>query len=705
MLHRFLSRHTPSRPTLRRVLGMAYPLFAGWLVLYVARLFYGEMLTQTGGEWSAPLDDVFIHFDFARSTARGYPFQWSEGNGYSSGNTSLTYPFVLALGYWVGFRDTYLMVWAAIVACCCVFAFLLVVPRLARGLPPPARFLLPIAVFSVGALSWSLFSGMEVAWFLAVWAIALSLALDHRRAPSLRQPSLGWKLGLAGVLLVTTRPEASTSIAVLGCSAAVFVARSSHSLRPALMTLMRSGLPSLAALLTQAIVNRLLTGEFAAAGALVKLAWYSPYMPPHEKWTTYLFHVQYAFLRNIDYHFSTVPVLGWIPVALAVIALLSPRTRASAAILLSSAVSFLLLVAMNGQVRWQNERYTMPAVAWLLVAAALGLGVLLFRPRSVLPPLTAMPRLTLAVAAVVAFAIVQTPRTRDQISFFARASRNIRDQHITTGRLLRHHMRPPPRRVLVGDAGAIIYASDLPGLDIIGLGGFKGLPFARASSNGPGAIIELIERIPPEDRPDVFAIYPSWWDVIPIWFGKQIATVPVEGNVICGGNEKVIYAADWRLLNSGARPSSLKYGDVIVDQLDIADVVDERNHAYQFPHPDAGYVELRILTDPFDDGRDALDGGRRIPDGGVERFELTPHLSAPAMRLIVRTAPSFPGKVEVAMNGAPIGDLVLEPSERWVELSLPLPAPIEPGQRATFTFTARSTPRWVNYHVWLVASP
>ncbi|PKN39935.1 MAG: hypothetical protein CVU63_13470, partial [Deltaproteobacteria bacterium HGW-Deltaproteobacteria-20] len=79
-------------------------------------------------------------------------------------------------------------------------------------------------------------------------------------------------------------------------------------------------------------------------------------------------------------------------------------------------------------------------------------------------------------------------------------------------------------------------------------------------------------------------------------------------------------------------------------------------------------MELRILTDPFDDARDALDGGRRIPDGGVEHFELTPHLSAPSMRLIVRTAPSFPGKVEVAMNGEHIGNLALEPSARWVEL-------------------------------------
>src|SRR5438105_4470490 len=82
---------------------------------FAAHAFYGYMRVQTGGEWSAPLDDVFIHFDYARATARGYPFQWSEGNGFSSGNTSLSYPFVLAFGYWVGFRGLLLMKWAAIV--------------------------------------------------------------------------------------------------------------------------------------------------------------------------------------------------------------------------------------------------------------------------------------------------------------------------------------------------------------------------------------------------------------------------------------------------------------------------------------------------------------------------------------------------------------------------------------------------------------
>src|SRR3954469_15004301 len=60
-----------------------YGAFSSACVLYAAVAFYGYMLLQPRGPWSAPLDDVFIHFDYARATARGYPFQWSEGNGFS----------------------------------------------------------------------------------------------------------------------------------------------------------------------------------------------------------------------------------------------------------------------------------------------------------------------------------------------------------------------------------------------------------------------------------------------------------------------------------------------------------------------------------------------------------------------------------------------------------------------------------------------
>lgn len=706
MLEQVLHRTAASgRRALRRLDAVAYPLLAGALVLVVARWFYASLLTETGGEWSAPLDDVFIHFDFARAAARGYPFQWSEGNGYSSGNTSLTYPFILAFGYWIGFRQMRLMLWAAIVACCSVFGFLLVLPRLARGLPRPARFLIPVTVLSVGALDWSLFSGMEVAWFLLLWAVGLSFALDHQHSPAHRRGALGWYLGIAGALVVATRPEGATAVAVLGFTAAWFVWQRTRRVGPTVATTARAGVPGVALLAAQAVVNYVLTGDAAAAGALVKLAYYNPYMTPQEKWDTYLFHLEYAIRRNIEHHFADVPAYGWIPVALAVVALLSPRTRRSAVILVSSSVSFILLVAMNGQVRWQNERYTMPAVAWLLVAAALGLGVLLFPRRSPLPRITWVPRIALGLAVATLFAVHQAPKMRDQIWFFGRASRNIRDQHVTAGRVLRHQLRPPPQRVLVGDAGALIYASDLPGLDIIGLGGYRGLPIARSSVHGLGATVELIERIPHDERPDVFALYPTWWGKFPLWFGRHVTSVWVEGNVICGGAEKAIYAADWRLLNTGVRPATLREGEVVADALDVADIVDERQHTYQFPKPQAGFVDMRVLADPVVPTRDVLDSGRRIPEGRTESFELRSPMSAPSMRLIVRTAPSKAGRVVVTMDGRPIGELPLEPSDGWAEVSLPLPAPLPPGQPVSFTLTPRDVYGWVNYHVWLIASP
>src|SRR6202012_4994833 len=78
---RFLDRLASWWP---RLDGPFYVIFAGACVLHAALTFYGSLHRQTHGVWSAPLDDVFIHFDYARATAPGYPFQWSAGNGVFS---------------------------------------------------------------------------------------------------------------------------------------------------------------------------------------------------------------------------------------------------------------------------------------------------------------------------------------------------------------------------------------------------------------------------------------------------------------------------------------------------------------------------------------------------------------------------------------------------------------------------------------------
>src|SRR5450432_763090 len=228
-----------------------YVLFAGVCTLFVACRFYASLKLQTLyayawarpdlyeffvrekvlGSWSAPLDDVFIHFDFARETARGHPFQWSEGAGYSSGGTSLLYPFVLAAGFALGFRKLELMAWAAIVACVGVFALLIATRRLCASLPRAVSYLFPPGVLCVGALDWSLFSDMEVALFLALWGGAL-IAWDDLSAAA-REPTRSLSkptaiLGAWGAAVVATRPEGAAALIVLAVSA-IWLARSRGS--------------------------------------------------------------------------------------------------------------------------------------------------------------------------------------------------------------------------------------------------------------------------------------------------------------------------------------------------------------------------------------------------------------------------------------------------------------------------------------------
>ncbi|MCL2724384.1 MAG: hypothetical protein FWD69_08105 [Polyangiaceae bacterium] len=726
--------HT-ARSLFRRVDPALYVLWAAAWTLTSARSFYGYMLKQTGGEWSAPLDDVFIHFDYARATALGHPFEWTVGNGYSSGNTSLTYPFVLAVGWRAGFRDCSLMIWAAIVAATCVFGFLLAV----RGLflesdrddwGHVSSYLLPPMFLGVGAFVWSLWSGMEVAFFMATWAIALLAWQRLERVDgNHRAHASAWWLGLAGVLLVTTRPEAALTVAVFGVAAALAHAR--FGLARAMGVLVRAGLPGALALAVQSVTNKVFTGEWSANGALVKLALNNPYLSEKEKVEDYIFNVKYAALRNLDYHFASArgehmadfgPADGsnvfahvwtslsreawWagvVPLVLAMLPLAFARTRRVAIVLWAELVLWIGVVAFNGQVRWQNERYVMPAVGIMLVLAALGVSVAL-RTRAERHGCGARTKLWAVRAALVVLSLVfaydhQIPKMRDQKWFFGRASRNIRDQHLALGKYL---AETKPRRVLVGDAGAILYASDRPGLDLIGLGGYGKLPFARASVHGLGASLELIERMPESERPDLLAIFPTWWGVLQTWFSSDlVARFPVEGNVICGGYEQNVYRADWHLLGTGDRLRTMPRGDTEIRAvIDVGDLVSEKENGYAFDRPANGFVDMHILPDPANPALDMFDGGRRINVGMSESFLAKGLLPSKAAHLVVRTAPERDTRVRVQISGAYAGDLDLARTGGWVEAILAIPA-----DRVTESMHIQlvndGPGDFVDFHAWL----
>ncbi len=672
-----------------------YALWAGLCALASACAFYTDMLRGTVGEWSAPLDDVFIHFDFARSMARGFAGQWVPGNGYSSGATSMLYPAVLAPGYGLGFRGPSLMAWAAWVACVCVFYTFI---NLERALSlwaystPRATFarqaLLPLALLMVGAVVWSLWSGMEIALFMALWSRALLAWVGVARGGS---PTL---LSVLCVLCVMTRPEAATTVALFALSAhgsghAVNFGQAAGPVpaaggQPAqrVLQIARIAGPAALTLLLQAGLNRILTGETSAYGALVKLAAYSPQMTLAQKVADYKFNLEYAFRRPFEHHLSDSLWASSALLAVAGVGLVWGTHAKLARQLALHIVAWCALVALNGQVRWQNERYLVPAMMMTLVVAVLGAAQLIaLRVGRERPWRRGWLARELSVGLLLAFiGVHQVSKWQEQKWFFAKASQNIRDQQTALGRWLHVvgripttvGLKPGAHRVLLSDAGAIPYASAWPALDIMGLGGYHDLPFARASGHELPAVLELIENMPPHDRPDVLAIFPSWWPTLPVWFSSGvIKRFPLSHNVICGDFEHVAYKADWSLLNTGDHPFSRPSGATeLVDTLDIADLQSERAHRYVLASPTSGKTLMHVMPDPTQPERDVWDAGRSSPDGLPATFALRgarPGTAVAVVRLAVGA------RVQLLLrcgqsdaNGAPtwVGQ-----SDTWVEVA------------------------------------
>lgn len=707
-------RHLSSR--FERWDWLIYLVVAGACILIVACLFYSslrlqtlyarlwhdpasfDLIAQSGlwGDWSAPLDDVFIHFDFARSAARGYPFEWIEGNGYSSGGTSLLYPFVLAIGYWFGFQSLDLMVWAGIIACVSTLGLLMAAQRLFRGLPRFTAYLAPLFLLGIGVLDWTLFSGMEVALFLGFWGAALAAWDEARRSESAASlQRAGLALGIACLLLVATRPEAALTVAIFSLSASG-TALSRFGRGPALKLLLFSATPGACLVVAQAIANRLLTGDFTAAGALAKLEMHHPYLTREEVWSAWAFHVSYQVRRITEHHLSVVPWLGWILWVFAALSLVFRRTRSQGLLLWASALGWIAVVALNGQVRWQNERYSMPALAWLLLAAALGAAALVThdfaRGRQKLAARLA------TVTGLLVFAYFQTPRFKDQVWFFGRASRNILDQHVRAGLLLREAVKPRPKRILLSDAGAIPYAADIPAIDLIGLGGYKRLPFARATRQGAAGGLELIERLNPNERPDVLALYPSWWHTLPLWFGKRLGESPVRGNVICGGASKVLYRADWSPMEDSGKPFALGAKERLVDALDLGDVINEHDHRLAMTPAARGHLTMKMLAHPRDATKDLWDGGRLLAPPLTLVFDMNGFVAGREATLLFRVAPEQAAKFEVEANGTRVGSVELTPRDAWQEIPLRIDGRLVESD-LKLSLVARAG-GFALYHVW-----
>ena len=643
------------------------------LLLGLAFLTLRSVLRATGGVPAVPLDDAFIHFEYARSFWEGRGFAYTQGAAPVPGATSLLWPLLFTLPYGLGLRAER-VIWAAWLFGWAALGMLGYETRRAsqRLVSDDGALAAELMVLTFGGYVWFASSGMEVvplAWIL--------MRTARRAAEWLEQPSAErakpWELVAYAALAPLVRPEGVLATIAVAATLGYGLRGRRRALGALVLSFAR--LPALFMLL--------FTGSATPTTAMVKWLPLSPYYASFGK----LWH---AVLGNVALLFGTLlngevwsavflpqgsAVVLW-PALPALVWLGFRRGVKARALLIAWVGLGMLLPATYDSFLWNRLRYLWPFMAaWFVGVAAVsdvvGLVVARYAP--------GFERVRLlASGAVVGGLLSHLGWTLDDLATSANA---IRAQQGELGHWAKAEL---PRDAVVGvnDTGAIGYFSERRVFDVVGL---TTRGEARYWVAGTGSRFEHYERLGASALPTHFIVYPEWF-ALPGLLGEYRTARHVPGATILGGETMVAYDADYARLGSGARPLAPPRDDALLaDELDVADLESESEHRYEL-------FDAVALEDVALEQDGVMDGARRNRER--ERFEL--RLPA-AGTLVLRVEGEGTGELSLKTPSETLGSLPLE-AGTWREFALALPARGD-GARAEIRVESRGA-RFSSLHYW-----
>jgi hypothetical protein len=671
----------------------------GWATAKRALLAWGPLATTVGlvaeravsgviakvGHPAAPLDDAYIHFQYARAIAEGHPMRFQAGEPITSGATSLLWPAMLAPFWWLGARGD-AIVWAAwllsfIALGALAFEATALTRRLAGNAAGVGAGMMTVAF---GGLVWCAASGMEVVPF--AWAIARA----SRRASEWAEVSPGartWTrraelIALAWVAALL-RPEGALTALFVAATLLVFARHPGWRERA-------SALAAVAGAVAPAVLLYLLTGSARSNTAVAKLMPGNPYFAGPGLWTAVLANAKLLVgtLLNGEVWSAEFLPQGGAPIAiagLAAVAWLGVRTKSrwrAAAVLLIALTMFAPCFYLT--FLWNRLRYLWPfATGWLIGLASLarvaGDAAAAIRPRwRMITPITCG-----------AFAGLFVSKLGWVMDDVAQSASGIDRQQVALGRWAKESL-PPEARIGVNDTGAIAYFGDRKTFDIVGLTTQKE---ARYWIAGVASRLEHYERLyaaSPSMLPTHFVIYREWMGMDSV-LGEPLHEATVTDSTILGGQTMRAYVADWSSLGSGERPWTAYPGEAS-DALDVADLESEEAHEYALLGAREGEQVIHAGTGPA--GGVVIDGGRGHRN--LESFvaHLRPRIAAKG---IVRLEGTAGCRVELWANHDPVAAFGLD-GEEWTERAFTIPADIA-AARTPFELRVQGG-TVTTYHYW-----
>jgi hypothetical protein len=493
--------------------------------------FYVVEERGASGGLGLPLDDGFIHLQFARNLASGEGLAYRTGS-LVSGSTAPLWTAILSLLFSL---PGPLLVWVKLAGAALYAGGAAVTWTLARELDlAPAAAGAVVALFLLtDAMVWSALSGMEVGLFVLLAVGGVALHLRERRAASRGRcrPSLALAvLGLASL----ARPEGLLLLVLAVADRLLF---------PPPGTNRRDVLPGLAvgALCALALIASVQLFSLAVSDSLLPTTYAVKTDGPRALLPSGLY-----LLRVFGVLFRPHPL----PVLLAAAGMLTLLERMGttrdrgllpALWVAGLPVVYSLYDSPDAPMMVGNfGRYHFPLFPFVLVLGVLALE----RP---LERLAAAPRSwRLAATALLAAALVVPPLTSlaagsDRYGWNVR---NVNDSDVAMALWLRDHV-PPAAVIAAQDVGAVGFLTPNPILDLTGIVTPEILPWIEGSTGSAGGRAGLMSFLA-ERRPDYLMLFAdSYPGMLESMHAEVVRRVRLEHNVTMAGSDLVLARPAW----------------------------------------------------------------------------------------------------------------------------------------------------------------
>jgi hypothetical protein len=474
-----------------------------------------------------PLDDAFIHLQYARRLSEGGWFNYVAGGGYTTGATSWLWPIALAPSFWFGL-DGVQVVWVSWLFGLLLHAGTIVESaRVARGLAgTTAAWAVAAMCLVFPAFAWFAYSGMETMALAYVLMLGVRCASEVVEGGHSRRAVLGL-VGL-GVLAPLVRPEGALVSVIAAVALAVALRRRApdHRRAPDRRRMLLAMLPLVGPFIIP-LSHRLFTGQAVSAAAQVKWLIVNPYLDAAAAWRAIAANVQLMLgdlLQGGVWTNRFLPQGFLWPLCLGLVCMfwLAHRRRRNMRALFVLAVAVGTFgVCSYETMLWNRVRYIWPfAPAWFIACACLPvvLGKLVVsggRSDALVGRYRVVAGIIspLLLGGGVAWLAMKLPSA---IADLAQSARAITRQQVKLGRWADRSL-PPDARIGVNDTGAIAYYSNRATFDVVGL---TTQGEARYWVAGAGSRFEHYERLGAARLPSHYIVYTDWM-AMPAVLGRE----------------------------------------------------------------------------------------------------------------------------------------------------------------------------------------